>query len=491
MTGHCYIDGAWVVGDGEPLVAVDPATGDTTWEGRAATADQVAGAVAAARGAAGDWRRTPLEERRAVARRFAELVGEHADDLAVTITAETGKPLWESRTEPASMAGKVAISVEAQEARAGTVERTAGGGFRSVTRHRPHGVMAVFGPYNFPGHLPNGHIVPALLAGDTIVFKPSDLAPGTAEATVRLWEQAGMPAGVLNLVQGAADTGRDLAGDPGIDGILFTGSARTGRLLHEQAAGRPELLLALELGGNNPLIVREGVDVDAAVVTTIQSAFLSAGQRCSCARRLMVPAGGWGDGFLERLAATTSTLEPGDPRSDPPPFLGPVVSARAADGLVDAWQGLVDLGGVPLVPMLRGGPATGFVSPGLIDLTGVDDVPDEEWFGPLLSVYRYEDLDEAIDLANDTAFGLSAGILTTERSEFERVLDEVAAGVVNWNRPLTGASSAAPFGGVGASGNHRPSAWYAADYAAHPVASLEADELTLPDEMPPGLVLGP
>ncbi len=489
MTGESFIDGVWVDGDGAEFVAVDPATAEQTWSGRAASRAQVADAVEAARDAFPTWRRTPLGDRVALVEGFAELVRDATEELASIITGETGKPLWESRTEPGAMAAKAAISIEAQASRASTTERDLPGGVRSVTRHRPHGAMAVFGPYNFPGHLPNGHIIPALLAGDTVVFKPSELAPGTAEATVRLWERAGLPDGVLNLVQGAVDTGKALAGHPEVDGILFTGSAATGRLLHEQAAGRPELLLALELGGNNPLIVTEGVDLAAAVLATVQSAYLSAGQRCSCARRLLVPRGEWGNAFLDRLADVVSTIEPGDPRAEDQPFLGPVVSARAADGLAAAWMDLVDLGGTPLVPLLRGDAATGYVSPGLIDLTGVEGVPDEEHFGPLLQVYRYADLDEAFTIANDTAFGLSAGILSNDRADFDRLLDESRAGVVNWNRPLTGASSAAPFGGSGASGNHRPSAFYAADYVAHPVASLETEDLTVPDTLPHGLSL--
>lgn len=482
-----FIGGNWVTGDGEALTAIDPSTGAVTWEGRTASAGQVDEAVAAARAALRDWRRNP--DRQAIVERFASLVSDRTEALAATIAGETGKPLWESRTEPGAMAAKVAISIEARDRRAGVEERTLAGGVRSVTRHRALGVMAVFGPYNFPGHLPNGHIVPALLAGDTVVFKPSDFAPGTAELTVRIWEEAGLPGGVLNLVQGGVDTGVALAGHPDIAGILFTGSVRTGRLLHEQAAGRPDLMLALELGGNNPMVVREGIDLDAAVVTIVQSAFLSAGQRCSCTRRLLVPNGPWGDALIDRLAAVTAALEPGDPRTEPQPFMGPIVSARAADGLVAAWDHLVALGGSPIVQMHRGEPGTGFVSPGIIDLTGVADVPDDEHFGPLLALYRYDDFDEALRLADATAYGLAAGILTTDRDEYERFLDEVSAGVVNWNRPTTGASSAAPFGGLGHSGNNRPSAYYAADYVAHPVASLEADEVEVPTALPPGLRL--
>lgn len=484
-----FVDGAWVPGGGVPFIVSDPATGEKTWSGTGASEAQVGAAVAAARAAAQGWRSTSPQDRLAVAARFASSLGDPstAEGLASLITGETGKPLWESRTEVGSMAAKVAISAEAMALRAGTVERAAGAA-TSVTRHRPHGVLAVFGPYNFPGHLPNGHIVPALLAGNCIVFKPSELAPATAEATVRLWVEAGIPPGVVNLVQGGPDVGRALSAHPGIDGILFTGSVHTGRLLHQQAA-RPELMLALELGGNNPLIVRPEADVDAAVSITIQSAYLSAGQRCSCARRLIVPSGAWGDGFLDRLAEAVSALEPGDPRGEPQPFLGPVVSAAAADALVAAWDRLVGLGGLPMVPLLRGEARTGFVTPGLIDVTAISDLPDEEYFGPLLQVIRHDGLDEAIAIANDTHFGLAAGLIGGDRAEFERVLDEVHAGVINWNRPTTGASSAAPFGGVGASGNHRPSAFYAADYVAYPVASLEAELPSLPDPPLPGLTI--
>jgi len=375
--------------------------------------------------------------------------------------------------------------VKAYNDRTGTSESDVAGG-HAVLRHRPHGVVAVFGPYNFPGHLPNGHIVPALLAGNTVVFKPSELTPGVAELTVKLWEKAGIPDGVINLVQGASATGKSLASHPGIDGLFFTGSSTVGHLLHKQFGGQPEKILALEMGGNNPLIVQDVADVDGAVHHALQSAFLSAGQRCTCARRLLVPKGKKGDAFLDRLVEVSSRIKVGEFDADPQPFMGSVISAEAAEKLLAAQSSLLEKGGKSLLEMKSLKPGTGLLSPGIIDATGLD-VTDEEFFGPLLTVYRYKGFDDALELANDTHYGLSAGILTDDRKLYERLVEEVRAGIVNWNRPLTGASSAAPFGGVGASGNHRPSAYYAADYCAWPMASLEAGKSELPGSLAPGL----
>jgi len=344
----------------------------------------------------------------------------------------------------------------------------------------------VFGPYNFPGHLPNGHIVPALLAGNVVVFKPSEMAPGVAELTVKLWEKAGLPEGVINLVQGGANTGKALANHPLIDGLFFTGSASVGHKLHEQLGGQPEKILALEMGGNNPLIVQGVSDVNAAVHHIVQSAFVSAGQRCTCARRLLVPKGKKGDEIIDRLLEVTANLQVGEFDADPQPFMGAVISAEAAEKLLDAQTAMVDQGAKPLLKMKPVELETGLLSPGILDATGLE-LDDEEHFGPLLTVYRYNSFDEALELANNTRFGLAAGILTDDRKLYERVAEEARAGIVNWNRPLTGASSGAPFGGVGASGNHRPSAYYAADYCAWPMASLEADHIELPEKLAPGL----
>ncbi|GGX94032.1 N-succinylglutamate 5-semialdehyde dehydrogenase [Litchfieldella qijiaojingensis] len=481
------IGGAWVDGEAESFAKTDPVSGESLWQAAAASPQQVEAAVAAAREAFPAWARTPFDKRQALVERFREVLESHREDLATAIAHETGKPLWEARTEVGAMIGKVAISIRAYHERTGERERDVGEA-RAVLRHRPHGVMAVFGPYNFPGHLPNGHMVPALLAGNTVVFKPSEQTPLTADLTLQCWREAGLPAGVINLVQGAAQVGQALAGAQDIDGLLFTGSAKVGGILHQQLAGQFDKILALEMGGNNPLVVKDVPDENATVLTILQSAFLSGGQRCTCARRLMVPEGQVGDRLIEALVTAIDKLRVAAQFDEPAPFYGGLVSPQAADGLLKAQDDLETQGGIVLSRMRRLKDGTSLLSPALIDVTGLQ-VPDEEHFGPLLKVYRYRDWDEAIELANDTRYGLSAGMIGGERTDWDDFLLRIRAGIVNWNRQTTGASGDAPFGGVGDSGNHRPSAYYAADYCAYPVASMETEILVLPDNLPPGVTL--
>lgn len=485
-----FIHQQWTEGHGPLLQKINPADNTLLWEACSADADDVHLAIQSAREAFRPWAMLSLSARSAILTRFSEVLAHHKTELATTISLETGKPLWESLTEVQSMVNKIAISIQAYHERTGTRLTPQADGSATL-QHRPHGVMAVLGPYNFPGHLPNGHIVPALLAGNTVVFKPSEQTPMTAEQTVRYWQEAGLPAGVINLVQGGAETGRALSEHPDIQGLLFTGSAKTGYALHRLMGGHPETILALEMGGNNALIVESYTDIDAAVYITVQSAFISAGQRCTCARRLLVKRGVTGDRFLARLVAVTKALRIGRWDEQPAPFMGTVISNLAALQLVDAQAQLQALGAQSLLPMSVLQSGTGFVSPGILDLTSVpvDARPDNEYFGPLLSVIRYDTLDDAIQLANQTQYGLAVGLISVQTDDFTQVQQEARAGIVNWNRPLTGAASNAPFGGIGASGNHRPSAYYAADYCAWPMASLESPSQILPDPLPAGFYL--
>jgi len=484
-----YIAGAWQAGQGEAFESLNPVTQQVIWSGQGATAGQVDAAVMAARQAFPAWATLTLDERIGVLETFAVTLKNRADEIARCIGEETGKPLWESATEVTSMANKVAISIQSYRERTGEKSGPLGDA-TAVLRHKPHGVVAVFGPYNFPGHLPNGHIVPALLAGNTVVFKPSELTPKVAELTVQCWIEAGLPAGVLNLVQGARETGIALAANTGIDGLFFTGSSRTGNSLHQQFAGRPDKILALEMGGNNPLVVDQVADVDAAVYTVIQSAFISAGQRCTCARRLLVPQGTWGDAFMARLVEVTATIQVGAFDQQPAPFMGSVISLHAAQALLDAQEQLLANGAVALLEMTQPQAQAALLTPGILDVSDVSDRPDEELFGPLLQVIRYTDFDAAIDEANATQYGLAAGLLSDSQERYQQFWLQSRAGIVNWNKQLTGAASTAPFGGVGASGNHRASAYYAADYCAYPVASLESGTLALPASLTPGITLG-
>jgi len=485
MHSH-YINGHWVAGEGPSFPVCDPSTGQVLWSCAQATPAETEAACKAARASFDGWAQTPLDERIAVCHRFRDLLKAQGEELARLIALEVGKPLWEARTEAASMANKIDISVQAYHARTGeSLIRVADG--EAILRHRPHGVFAVFGPYNFPAHLPNGHIVPALIAGNAIVFKPSEYAPRTAVKTLELWIEAGLPEGVLNLVNGGGDTGAALAQNAELDGILFTGSYRTGALLHRQFAGHPGKMLALEMGGNNALLAWDAGDLDAAVHHAIFSAFVSAGQRCTCARRLIVEDGPRGRALIERLLEVAGNIVVGRFDQIPEPFMGPVVSVKAAENLLQAQEDLIARGGLSLLTMRHLQPGTGFVSPGIVDVTDAVDIPDEEWFGPLLQVVRVPDFESALRVVNATEYGLAAGLLSDDEARWRQFQIHARAGIVNWNRPTVGAASTAPFGGIGKSGNHRPSAYYAADYCAYPVASIQTDALEMPQQLSPGL----
>lgn len=482
-----WIAGQWIAGQGEAMESLSPYSGESIWQGDSATPAQVEHAVKSARKAFLHWKNLSFSEREKGILAFAEQVKENSEALAVIISKETGKPLWETRTEAAAVAGKIAISIRAYHERTGMHQREAAGN-QIVLRHKPLGVMAIFGPYNFPAHLPNGHMVPALLAGNTVVYKPSEQTPATAEFIIKLWQKSGLPDGVINLVQGAKETGIALAESKGIDGLLFTGSAHTGHILHKQFSGRPDKMLALEMGGNNPMVISEHYgDLDSTVYTIIQSAFISAGQRCTCARRLFVPVGDKGDRLIEKLAQATQQIVVDEPFAEPQPFMGPQISLQAAQLIIAAQANLLSLGGNTIVEAKQTHHA--FVTPGLVDVTSVSSLPDEEYFGPLLQVIRYQGLEAAVEMANDTRFGLSAGLVSTDDHEWDYFVDHIRAGIVNRNRQLTGASGDAPFGGPGASGNLRPSAYYAADYCAYPMASMEGQETLLPDSLSPGIRL--
>lgn len=486
MNTH-FINGEWVGGKGYPMTSLNPTKNMILWEGISATSEQVDLAVASARAAFADWSALSVEQRLEYIHAYSEALTKYKDELAELIAQETGKPLWETATEAAAMIGKIGLSIKSYHSRTGITENPMPVG-KAYIRHKPHGVVAVFGPYNFPGHLPNGHIVPALIAGNTVVFKPSELTPAVAAKMIEIWAEIGLPKGVLNLVQGEVETGKALASHPQLDGLFFTGSSTTGKRLHEQFAGHPGKILALEMGGNNPLIVADVKDIDATVHDIVQSAFISSGQRCTCARRLFLPNTVQGDAILKRLIEVTQNILVDHYDAQPQPFMGSMISQHAAAQMIAVQTDLLSQGAKPLVEMHHVDTTSGLLSPGILDVTQMlDKLPDDEHFGPLLKVIRYDELTDAINEANNTRFGLSAGLLSDNASQYEVFYRLIRAGIVNWNRPITGASGAAPFGGIGDSGNHRASAFYAADYCAYPVASVEIEEGLLPEVLSPGL----
>ena len=453
------------------LISYEPATGAELARLPIGDADTE---VAAARASWPEWAARPLAFRVETLRRFANIVRQRHEDFADLIARETGKPLWEARTEVDSVIAKVDISIAAYADR--TAQRRMEGqlGARVAVRHKPHGVLAVLGPYNFPAHLPNGHIVPALLAGNAVVFKPSEKTPATGAFLIDCLRKAGVPEGCVWLLIGGPAEGKALSEHRGIDGLLFTGSARTGLALNRQFADRPEKILALEMGGNNPIVVWDTPDIHSAAILVIQSAFTSAGQRCTAARRLIVD-----ETLAEPLVAEVDRLVGrlivGAPHDSPAPFMGPVIDNEAADQLTEGFLAMLMRGGRAIRHLERPDPDRPFLLPALIDTTTLAERPDVELFGPILQIVRVADFDAAIAEANNTRYGLSASLVSQTPSLYDRFWAGARAGIVNWNRPTNGAASNAPFGGIGHSGNHRPSAYYAADYCAYPVVSSEAE----------------
>lgn len=488
LTGQHFINGQWASSTDQPFYSLDPFTNQPIWQGNAANHAVVTDAVASAHNALKGWSGLSVEGRAHHLMQFATQVEKNRIELSKLISRETGKPLWESATEVGAVIGKIKLSIEAYKAR--TSEKiTSYTDYQSCLRYKPHGVIAVLGAFNFPAHLSNGHIVPALLAGNTVVYKPSELTPAVGEFILRCWDESGLPAGVINGVQGAIQTGVDLLDSP-IDGVFFTGSYQTGQRIHQQFSSRPEIILALEMGGNNPLVIDDIHDIPAAVYNTILSSFITAGQRCTCARRLLVADNTQGDHFITALIQASKALTIGHYLDTPEPFMGPVIGVQQARHYIDAQQQLINLGGAPLLKMSLMKQDSALLSPGIIDMTGVSNIPDKEIFAPFIQVYRYQQFEDALAIANNTRYGLSAGLFSSNAKHYQLFYDTIKAGLINWNRPTTGGASNLPFGGVGLSGNHRPSAYFAADYCAYPIANLEQSHLALPAEPLPGIHLG-
>ena len=468
MTKSLYINGQWRAGHGDKFTSINPSDGSEIWAGSAANEADVEAAFEAARQAFEGWSRTPLKDRMAIIARYKELALAAKEYMGELIARETGKQLWDAMGEGGALSAKVDISLTAYGERTGELKRETGFGHAAL-QHRAHGVMAVLGPYNFPAHLPNGQILPALIAGNTVVFKPSEQTPAVGEALIKLYAEAGFPDGVINMVQGARSTGAAILDNEKLDGVLFTGSANTGAIIHKKFGGRPEVVLALEMGGNNPLIVWDVTDAEAAASIIAQSAFITSGQRCTCARRLIVPNDAKGEAIIEAVASFIDRMSLGGWNEEA--TMGPLISDEIAAHVVKNTEAL---GGKAIRACAVPDKGAAFVTPGFYDVTGID-VPDEEIFGPVLQVTRVADWDAAINEANHTKFGLAAGLVSDDVGLWDDFRLRIRAGVVNFNRPTTGAASSLPFGGPGASGNHSPGAYYAADFCAWPMASQVAE----------------
>ena len=487
LSGKHYVANTWINGAGSDFDSINPANGDIVWQGNIATHNEIHRAYQTAENALANWSELSVEKRANYLQEFAKRVEGRRTDLAQIISCETGKPRWEALTEVQAVISKIAISIQAyHERNPEKITPTPDG--NSCLRFKPHGVVAVLGAFNFPAHLSNGHIVPALLSGNTVIYKPSELTPGVAEIIMQCWDAAGLPVGVINCVQGDSTTGHLLL-EENIQGVFFTGSYATGKKINALFKDRPEVILALEMGGNNPLVIEAVKAMDAAIYITLLSTIITAGQRCTCARRLLIPNTAWGDTFLSQFITICKNLKIGAYTEEPEPFIGPLIRHEHALFHLQTQAKLIQIGGKSLLPMALLKDKTGFLSPGVIDMTCVNNPPDEEIFAPLVQVYRYKHFEEAIHLANQTRYGLVAGLISDNENHYQTFYHRIKAGLINWNKATTGASSNLPFGGIGFSGNHRPSAYFAADYCAYPVASQEKMLLEIPEKLLPGITL--
>lgn len=492
------IGGQWKEIPGHAIVSTMPAAPDrVVWSGDPSV-DDVHRAISAARKALPEWSSWSVARREQVLRKFQEIAKDRAAELGALISDETGKALWESQGEANLIAAKVDITLEHGEHsgrhRVSDFQFDLNPTKQARCHFKPHGVMAVVGPFNFPAHLPNGHIVPALLTGNTIVFKPSDKAPAVGQMLAEMFAQAleskGAPDGVLNLVHGAVDESVALCASPEVDGVLFTGSWAAGRAITQANLDQPGKIIALEMGGNNPAIVMPDADLYQAVVEITRCAFNTTGQRCTSTRRLIVHRD-VAEKVIGALIKSASNLLIGDPRAPEPVFMGPIISEDALDAVLRFQEKVAASGGRVLMESTRMPDRDGwFITPGIIEVDrftlGQDDAGcDEEVFGPLLRVSVVDSFDQALEQANATRYGLSASIFTSDESLQQRFLSECRAGCRNINCGTAGASSKLPFGGLGLSGNHRPAGAFSLDYTAYPVASMieTGDNCTTPSGM--------
>ncbi|MET0361390.1 MAG: succinylglutamate-semialdehyde dehydrogenase [Sphingobium sp.] len=451
------------------LTSIEPATGAILWQGEES---DVAFETARVAATWPQWAARPFSYRIEAMRRFANLVRGSEVELVDLISRETGKPVWDARGEVAAILDTVEQSIGAYSVRTGQKRLDGAMGARQALRHKPHGVMAVITPHCMPALIPVAQMVPGLIAGNGILFKPSEKVAATGLFITTLMHRAGVPQDVLSCIIGGPSAGQALVADDRVAGIVFTGSAHVGLGINRALASRPDRIAALHMGGNNPMILWDMTDVRTAVALIVQSTFLSSGQVCTAGRRLIL-RDTMADAVIEALRETVNRLVIDAPHADPSPYMGPIIDMEMADGLTESFLYLMSNGGRPITHMRRPKDDLPFVTPGIIDVTAMDKRIDIELFGPILQIVRVPDFESAIAEANATRFGLSAALFGGTEEQYDRFWAASRAGLINWNRPTTTMLPGLPAGGIGLSGNQRAGGAYTADHCAYPVASAE------------------
>lgn len=471
----CIINGIEIEATkGNEITSINPYTGEVLWSTSNPTFDTVDSAIKSSKNSFFAWASTSIEKRIEILTNFTKIVEEKRNFLVQLVAEEASKPIWEANIEVNSLITKLTASIESYGIRNKETSREVKG-IISKTRFKPHGVVCVLGPYNFPLSMANSHIMPSLLAGNTVVFKPSELTPLAGMAVAQIWQEAGLPKGVLNCIIGDKTIGKYLVEQKDIDGIFFVGSHKAGISILQSTVTSPNKIVAVEMGGNSPLIIEDYDEQKEKEIISliIHSTFITSGQRCSAARRLYLNKRYIS--IIDKLSSVLYNLKIGDINDSPEPFCGTMIRPQFAKAVYDKVQELISFGAKEITKCSILGVNKTIVSPTLLDMEDCKNDDDTEIFGPVLKIYLYEDLNEAIQKSNDTKFGLSAGIVTQSKEKYNEFYLKTKAGIVNWNQQLTGATTFAPFGGVKQSGNYRPAGYLSADYCSYALASFEVE----------------
>ncbi|MDE0119508.1 MAG: aldehyde dehydrogenase family protein [Bdellovibrionales bacterium] len=439
--------------------------------------DHVEPALEAASRAYPSWSSLNQEERNGYLKKLALIYQEKSEEMAVLISREVGKPLWESQMEVRALSQKIDITLrESLPLVQDTSLSSLKSGAKGKIAYKSRGVFLVLGPFNFPLHLPNGHIISALATGNTVIFKASDKSPASAEKWAECFHLAGFPKGVFNLIQGGADIAQSLIGSPLLDGVLFTGSYGVGKNIQKQMEDQAQKILALEMGGKNSSLVWKDADVKTAVYEVLKGAYLTSGQRCSACSRLILHKE-IKEEFLSCFIPLSKKLSIGHWRDNP--FMGPVIDEKATESFEAVKKEVEEEQATWLMLGERLSHLNGYyVSPSLVEprkYLSPSFYQNEELFLPFLVLYVVEEEEEAISLINQSAYGLCLSVFSQEEAFAKRVFQKSRIGVFHWNLGTNGASSRLPFGGLGKSGNDRPAGLFSVYTCTTPVAWMQKD----------------
>ncbi len=476
-----YINGRWIMPakSDETINKKCPADLSVTlWDAKVSY-DHIEPVIAAAVSGYETWRKTSLEDRIKCLKKYQEIVRTKKNQIAEALALEVGKPYWEALTEAAALDSKVTVTItdSLERIRQKTIKDV----MPKIDGHvvyKPLGPTFVIGPFNFPCHLANGQILSALLAGNSVVFKPSEKTIYSAQLMVDCLHEAGFPPGVVNFINGTAVTASRITGDKRMKGIFFTGSRQVGMRILENTWKDLDKLVALELGGKNSTIIHHDTNFSHTLPELLRAAFLTTGQRCTSTSMILVHRK-IEQQFIEEFRKVTERIRVGHPTfSKPEAFMGPLIDEAAEKLYFDFCAHGVKEGAEEIVKprKLDVGFQGHYVSPSIHymkkpDLTG--KFIQEEIFGPNCFFIPYDDIEEAIKIANSTPYGLAASVFTRDQSVYEMCVRDIESGLINLNRSTVGATARLPFGGVKNSGNHRPAAVSMVDHCVHAIASLE------------------